>query len=257
MQKISAPVETRLSAGIQKFQPILRRAQLAGRNESDTVTIITDILCEVFGYDKYEEITSELCIKQQFCDIAVRLHGKVRLLMECKAVGVALREGHVLQASSYAANSGIDWVVLTNGITWRIYQVLFGKPVETVLVCEFNFCDLNVNQPEDYAPLYALCAEAFQGEDNTALSQLYVQRRVLNRYVVGQVLLNDWMIGTIRRSLERHYPGVKMDDGDVRRILREEVLRSEIVEGPQAEDARQDVEAANARMRAAQKGRRS
>ena len=147
--------------------------------------------------------------------------------------------------------------MLTNGITWRIYQVLFGKPVETVLVCEFNFCDLNVNQPEDYAPLYALCAEAFQGEDNTALSQLYVQRRVLNRYVVGQVLLNDWMIGTIRRSLERHYPGVKMDDGDVRRILREEVLRSEIVEGPQAEDARQDVEAANARMRAAQKGRRS
>ena len=83
-----------------------------------------------------------------------------------------------------------------------------------------------------------------------------IERRVLNRFIVGQVLLNDWMIGTIRRSLERHYPGVKMDDGEVRRILREEVFRHEIVEGPQAEDARRDVDAANARMRAAQKERR-
>lgn len=76
----------------------------------------------------------------------------------------------------YAASAGIDWVVLTNGITWRIYQVLFGKPVETVLVCEFNFCELNVNRPEDYAPLYALSVEAFQEEGNAALSQLYAQR---------------------------------------------------------------------------------
>ena len=204
MQRISPQAEARLSSGVQKFQPILRRAQLAGRNESDTVMIITDILCEVF----------------------------------------------------YAASAGIDWVVLTNGITWRIYQVLFGKPVETVLVCEFNFCELNVNRPEDYAPLYALSIEAFQEEGNIALSQLYAQRRVLNRFIVGQVLLNDWMIGTIRRSLERHYPGVKMSDSDVRRILQEEVFRHEIVEGPQAEDARRDVDAANARMQAAQKERR-
>ena len=173
MQKISPQTEARLSAGVQKFQPILRRAQLAGRNESDTVMIITDILCEVFGYDKYENITSELCIKQQFCDLAVQLNGKVRLLLECKAVSVALRDVHVSQATGYAASAGIDWVVLTNGITWRIYQVLFGKPVETALVCEFNFCELNVNRPEDYAPLYALSVEAFQEEGNAALSQLY------------------------------------------------------------------------------------
>ena len=256
MQRISPQAEARLSSGVQKFQPILRRAQLAGRNESDTVMIITDILCEVFGYDKYENITSELCIKQQFCDLAVQLKGKVRLLLECKAVGIALRDVHVSNATGYAASAGIDWVVLTNGITWRIYQVLFGKPVETVLVCEFNFCELNVNRPEDYAPLYALSIEAFQEEGNIALSQLYAQRRVLNRFIVGQVLLNDWMIGTIRRSLERHYPGVKMSDSDVRRILQEEVFRHEIVEGPQAEDARRDVDAANARMQAAQKERR-
>ena len=51
-------------------------------------------------------------------------------------------------------------------------------------------------------------------------------------------------------------PRLKMSDSDVRRILQEEVFRHEIVEGPQAEDARRDVDAANARMQAAQKERR-
>ena len=46
-----------------------------------------------------------------------------------------------------------------------------------------------------------------------------------------------------------------MSDGDVRRILQEEVFRHEIVEGPQAEAARRDVDAANARMRDTQKER--
>lgn len=110
MQRISPQAEARLSSGVQKFQPILRRAQLAGRNESDTVMIITDILCEVFGYDKYENITSELCIKQQFCDLAVQLKGKVRLLLECKAVGVALRDVHVSQATAMLPAPGlIGW----------------------------------------------------------------------------------------------------------------------------------------------------
>ena len=99
MRKISAQAEERISSGIQKFQPILRAAQLANKNESDTVTIITDMLCEVFGYDKYNQLTSELSIKRTFCDLAVRLDGQLRLLIECKAIGVDLREEHVMQAT--------------------------------------------------------------------------------------------------------------------------------------------------------------
>jgi len=46
---------------------------------------------------------------------------------------------------------------------------------------------------------------------------------------------------------------VKVSSDDLRRILRDEVLRHEIVVGDQADEAAQAVASANARMRAAQK----
>ena len=52
MPKANHPEDSRLIAGVQRFQPILCKAKLAGKNESDTVTIIVDMLSEVFGFDK-------------------------------------------------------------------------------------------------------------------------------------------------------------------------------------------------------------
>lgn len=250
MRKISQQIEARLVAGVQKFQPILRKASLSNKNESDTVTIIADILCEVFGYDKYENITSELAIKRTFCDLAVKLDGQVKLLIECKAVSVDLREEHVLQATNYAANAGIDWVVLTNGIDWRVYRVVFSKPVDRFLVHE------NVNQPADLEALYRLCAESFSGPNNSSLDVLYVRRKVLNKYVVGQLILNDWMVKSIRGSLQRHFPSVSVTDDELRRIIRDEVFRPEISEGTLAEDAARAVATADARMKAERAARK-
>lgn len=45
----------RISAGIKRFQPILESAKSRDVGESDTVTIITDMLSEIFGYDKYSD----------------------------------------------------------------------------------------------------------------------------------------------------------------------------------------------------------
>lgn len=55
-------VASRLAAGLKKFKPILEAAQKKDVNESDTVIIVQDILHEVFGFDKYSEITSEHAI---------------------------------------------------------------------------------------------------------------------------------------------------------------------------------------------------
>ena len=32
--------------------------------------IVTDVLAEIFGYDKDSEVTRELCIRGKFCDLA-------------------------------------------------------------------------------------------------------------------------------------------------------------------------------------------
>lgn len=49
------------------------------------MTIVKDLLSEVFGFDKYAELTSEL-IRGTYCDLAVKLDGKPRVLIEVKAM---------------------------------------------------------------------------------------------------------------------------------------------------------------------------
>jgi len=60
MSQVPSKVAARLSAAIKRFQPVVASAKSRDANESDTVIIVTDMLSEVFGYDKYSEITSEM-----------------------------------------------------------------------------------------------------------------------------------------------------------------------------------------------------
>lgn len=129
MAKTPSKVTDRIASGIKRFQPILASAKARDVGESDTVTIIVDMLSEIFGYDKYSEITSEHAIRGTYCDLAIKVEGNLQMLIEVKAIGTDLKEPHVKQAIDYAANQGVEWVVLTNGLVWRVYKVTFGKPI--------------------------------------------------------------------------------------------------------------------------------
>jgi predicted type IV restriction endonuclease len=60
-----------------------------------------------------------------------------------KSAKVVLKDIHIKQAVDYAANEGIEWVVLTNGAMWRVYKVHFGQPIEKILVCEVDLIALS------------------------------------------------------------------------------------------------------------------
>ena len=64
MTTIPAKIRANLVDGIKKYQPIVKKARDKDVNESDTVTIIADMLSDIFGYDKYSEVTSEFAIKK-------------------------------------------------------------------------------------------------------------------------------------------------------------------------------------------------
>ena len=139
MASIPKKVAERLVLGLKRYQPILAAAKARDVGETDTVTIIKDMLADVFGYDKYSELTSEYAIRGTFCDLAVKLDGKLSTLIEVKAIGIDLKEQHVKQAVDYAANQGVDWVLLTNGNRWCVYHVLFTRPIQTELVVDIDF----------------------------------------------------------------------------------------------------------------------
>lgn len=241
MVTVNAKIKDRISKGLKKFQPILTKAQVADINESDTVTIITDMLCEIFGYDKYENITSEFAIKKTYCDLAIKLQDEVPLLIECKAIALELKDDYIRQATNYAADSGIEWVVLTNGLLWKVYHITFGKPVDKELVYEFNMCELSAKRQSDIELLYYLCVEAFAKNSKATLDDLRAQKQILNRYIIGHIILTEAGVDSIRKNLRKLYPEVKTTSEELYAIIYNEILKREIIEGEHAEDAKKAV----------------
>lgn len=238
MASMSTKVRDRLVAGIKRFQPVLTSAKARDVNESDTVTIITDLLADVFGYDKYSEITSEYVIRGTYVDLAIKIDGQLQMLIEVKAIGLELKDSFVKQAVDYAANQGVDWVVLTNGIDWHVYKVSFNKPIEQELVLEFGFLNLNPKNSEDIEKLQLLTKE---GLEKALLGEYHAQRQVLSRYFIGSLLLTDTILDVVRRELRRLSPDVKIDTDQIRQVLIQDTLKREIVEGEKAEEAKRKI----------------
>lgn len=241
MVAVNTKITERITKGLKKFQPVLRKAQAADLNESDTVTIITDMLCDIFGYDKYENITSEFAIKKTYCDLAIKLQDKVPLLLECKAIGIDLKNEHIRQATNYAANSGVAWVVLTNGVTWKVYHLSFGSLVENELVYEFNICEMSAKKQSDIEMLYYLCIEAFAKNSKATLDDLRAQKQILNRFIVGRVILTDSGVDSIRKCLRKLYPDIKVSNEELQTLICTEIFKREITDSDQALEAKKTI----------------
>jgi len=254
MTSVPGKAADRLAAGIKRFQPILAAAKTRDLNESDTVTIITDMLSDVFGYDKYSEVTSEYAIRNTFVDLAIKIDGALQLLVEVKAIGLELKDGFIRQAVDYAANQGIEWVILTNGAVWRVYNVHFTKPIDQELVLEIDFQKLGPKNKSDIEALFLLTRE---GQAKSLLGEYRVQRDALNRFSMAAMLLSDTVVDVLRREMRRLSPGIRIEADEIRSVLTQEVLKREVVEGEKAEEARRKVgRAANRPLRSKTGGRR-
>ena len=74
------------------------------------------------------------------------------------------------QAVDYAANQGLEWVILTNGSIWRIYRVFFVQPISHELVYE---CDLLSLNPKNRGQLEHLFLFAKEGQSKSALDEFH------------------------------------------------------------------------------------
>lgn len=235
MPKLPAKVQDRIVAGIKRFQPVLSSAKARDVGESDTVTIITDMLAEIFGYDKYSEITSEHAIRGTYCDLATKIDGQLSMLFEVKAIGLDLKESHVKQAVDYAANQGTEWVVLTNGVMWRVYKITFAKPIDQELVIEIDFLTVNHKSIKDVENLFLFCKE---GWIKSVLGEFHSQKLALSKFFLSAVLLSEPILQVVRRELKRLSPDLRVDTEDIKNALVADVLKREVTEGEQAEAAR-------------------
>ena len=146
MAKITKKVRERLRAGLRRFKPLLKAARERDASRADTATLALDQLSDLFGFDRYTEVTSELDNREAVYDFAIHSGGSTAMLVRVSPVGDAPDDRYLLATSQHALLNGVEWIVLTNGIGWQVHHVedIGNTRPETPVVLAF---DLSHMQP--------------------------------------------------------------------------------------------------------------
>lgn len=241
MLKLPKKFCDRVQSRLKHYQNVVASHQKRDVSEADTVTVIKDILSDVMGYDKYSELTSEQQIRGTYCDLAVQIGGKVRFLIEIKSAGSKLGASHLRQAVNYGAHHGIEWIILTNAVEWKIYRIKFAQPIDWEEVANFCFSDLNPRTEDHLAKLFLLARES-QASD--AISTFHERTQVVNPYTIAQMVLSEPVVAAIRREMRRLFPDLKVESDAIADLLSSGVLKRELVEGDKVQDAKQRIKKA-------------
>lgn len=226
--KIPKKTQDRLVAGLKKYQPIVGKLRERDISEADTVTVIKDMLTDIFGYDKYTELTSEQQIRGTFCDLAIKVEGKIYYLAEVKSAGTNLNDNHLRQAINYGAHQGIEWIILSNAIEWKVFRIKFGQPIDYEEVFNFDVTKLSSRSGDDLSKLFMLCRESISSD---SLADYHRHAQIVNRYIVAELLQSDAMIGALRRELRKIFDGVRATEEDLRLILTSDVMKRDTIDG--------------------------
>jgi hypothetical protein len=222
-EKIEAPekVQTQLTGGAAQYRKVLQQARSRNANESDTAIIVHSMLADIFGYDRFSEVTSEYKIKGQFVDLAVKIGDKLSMLLEVKAIGFKLNDQHLFQAASYAAQEGVEWVALTNGAQWNLYRIEFKQPVTTTKVVSLDFLEHTLDQD-------ALVAFHRWGMQRNIAGTLWQRQSALAPANLVKALLGAGVLKEIAAELRRT-TSYRIDVAELQERLIADVLKEGLV----------------------------
>lgn len=111
---------------IQNLRLQLERHRKGGLKEYPTRTIFIDPLLGALGWDVRdtdEVVLEHPTVDGKSVDYAMKVNRKVVLHLEAKQLGDPLEDvKSITQVVGYAANDGIEWCVLTNGVRYKVYK---------------------------------------------------------------------------------------------------------------------------------------
>jgi hypothetical protein len=216
---------------LRRFAGAFREARDRGANESDTVMFLVKFFEEVLGYDSLKgEISKELAIKDRYCDIALKIDGTVRVLVEGKAAGIkGLVDKHIEQAENYASKAGIRWVALTNGIEWRLYHLSWAENEGITHDLAWQ-ADLLGETESDAEGLWKkLCLLSRSSVDKGLLDEYWEQKKALSPGSVVRALFCEEVLTVVRRELNRKAPA-RLEMEDVFSAVRDALSREALLE---------------------------
>ncbi len=214
----------RVAKGLRKYKAVAQKARANSAQESDTRMIVSSFISDALGWDAFDNLTGEFRIKGAYADFVLRKDGKHFMIIEVKAVSASLNDKHLYQAVSYAANQGVEWVILTNGAEWRLYRVLFNKPVEHELLFEVSLLDESMKPKTKAELLYLLTPEAQRKDE---LEAYYQRTRAVSGANIARLLLTESVLTRLRAEIKAE-SNYRLDLVELSQILLSCVIRQEV-----------------------------
>lgn len=179
-------------------------------DESATRLMVNAFLTDVLEYTELDEIRTEYNIKGTYADYVIQLERKKHFIVEVKAIELDLSERHTIQAVNYAANEGVDWVILTNGRRFELYKVLFNKPIDTKKVFSFDLRDTKqLKESVDYL-IYLTKKSILKDE----LNQFWSRFQALEPTKLHKFFYSEDIVRFLRRTLKKK-TGLSFSEDDI------------------------------------------
>ena len=205
---------------VNEMMPLLNNALERKENESDTRLILNKMLQKVLGYS-IEDMKTEQKIEGRKADYVLSIKGEDSLVIEAKRIGANLREQQIFQATSYGAQSGIKWVILTNAVVWQLYHISTGDKIETDLVFTIELRD-GLDDEEAY--FFYLISKDGMSRKNL-LMNLWQKISTLCYDNIVTAILSEDVISKIRTTLTKQTGFNKVANDDIRNVIEENIFQ--------------------------------
>ena len=179
-------------------------------DEASTRLMVNSFLTDILGYAELEEVKTEYAIRGEYADYVVEIGRKKHFIVEAKSISLDLSDKHLRQATSYAVNEGIDWVLLTNGSAFVLYRVLFDKPISVKKVFDHDLMK-EKNLENIAGDLVLLSKKSFEKKD---LEKHWERFEVAEPAGLSKLLYHKTVVSAIRRVM-RQKAGLTFSEDEV------------------------------------------
>ncbi len=204
-----------IRSGLKDYKRKYLRKEFSSLDESATRIMTNNFLTELLGYQELVEIKTEYRIRSEYADYVIQLKRKKHFVVEVKSIDLDLNEKHLRQSLSYAANEGIDWILLLNGREIQLYRVNFGKPITTTLIYKIDLLDKDDFKKAPELLWYLNKKAVERGE----LETFWKRTNALNPTNLAKLVYSEEIVKRLRNDLKEQ-TGIYFQIEDVADSLR-------------------------------------
>lgn len=230
--EIRAAHHDRIRKSLHTHQKRLVAIRDADRSSEEEIRRwCVDVLRDALGFSD-GEIDTEMRSLNQRVDIAIKLDGQVRLVIECKNIRTRLNDTVRDQAVGYALNHSAEWAAVTNGQVWKLFHITprNGREPDVFEVFDVGLLDEDGITEQDIEMMYCLSKRAFDVSD---IDKTCHHIKCCSEASLLSALASERVVKAIRLQLTEAFKdesgvSVVLEDDEVYEVVRNLFLPEEL-----------------------------